>query len=243
MIETVWNNSIATIFFNRPEKKNALTPPMLEKFIEAIGATHGARSLVIAGRGGVFCSGFDLDLCHQDSAALEALLRGLTGAILALRKHAAPVVVAAHGAAIAGGCALVGGADVALTNTEAKLGYPVVILGISPAVSAPFLTAAIGGGHARARLLEPRIVSGGEALHIGLVHECLDSAQDVLPRAMQIAESLAAKPRSAMAATKSWLDELDGATDTDVVYHALDASLSLVNSPEQRERLAKAIAR
>ncbi|MBY0458098.1 MAG: HDOD domain-containing protein, partial [Gemmataceae bacterium] len=46
------------------------------------------------------------------------------------RECSAPIVLAAHGAAIAGGCALLGGADVVITHHEAKIGYPVVRLGI-----------------------------------------------------------------------------------------------------------------
>lgn len=244
MIETRWDNSIASILFNRPEKKNALTPPMLSRFVDEVVATQSkARAVVIGGVGDAFCSGFDLSLCESDPTALESLLRGLTAAILALRRHPSPVLIAAHGAAIAGGCALLGGADIALSNADAKLGYPVVLLGISPGVSGPFLAAAVGSGNARARMLDPRLISGRDALNIGLVHECLATPSEVLPRAASIAAELAGKPRSGMESTKSWLNELDHTTDDQIASAALHASLALVGTPEQRERLAKALAR
>lgn len=244
MIESAWQGEIAIIRFNRPDRKNALTPPMIDRFSQEVAATHGrARAVVIAGQGDALCSGFDLALCLDDPAILSALLRGLTQAILALRRHPAPIVIAAHGAAIAGGCALLGGGDVVITNNDAKLGYPVIPLGISPAISAPFLSNAVGGGNARARLLDPRLIGGLEALRIGLVHECVATAAEVLPRAMTIAADLAAKPRAGMECTKAWLNELDGSLDRTRAERALGASLGLVGSAEERERLKVFFAR
>src|SRR5690606_29099547 len=113
-----------------------------------------ARTLLLCGEGRVFCAGFDLDACRGEGGddALRRLLRGLSAAIAGLRAQERPVVVAAHGAAIAGGCALLGSADVVVADAGAKLGYPVARLGISPAVSAPFLAPAVGAGAGR-RLL------------------------------------------------------------------------------------------
>jgi enoyl-CoA hydratase/carnithine racemase len=244
MIESQWRGEVAVVRLNRPEKKNALTPPMIDQLIHEIAAAReSARALVLCGGGDVFCSGFDLALCLHDASVLAHLLRGLSRAIISLRHHPAPVIVAAHGAAIAGGCALLGGGDVVVTNRDAKLGYPVTPLGISPAVSAPFLAAAVGEGNARARLLEPRLVSGQEACRIGLAHECLPIPDDVLPHAMALASDLAGKPRSAIAATKAWLNEIDGSLDEGRAEQALEASLSLVGSPEERDRLKAFFAR
>ena len=168
---------------------------------------------------------------------LDRLLTGLSGAIKVLRRCEVPVVLAAHGAAIAGGCALLGGADVVVTHHEAKIGYPVVRLGISPAVSAPFLRQSVGDGKARERMLDSALVSGWDAFRIGLAHECIEDAGKVRDRAMVIAEQLAAKPRWGMAATKKWMGEIDGSFGGDA-GRGLDASLALVGSDEERERLA-----
>ena len=217
---------------------------MIDGFTREIAATRGrARAIVVCGAGDVFCSGFDLALCLDDSSVLSALLRGLSTAIVTMKRHPSPIVIAAHGAAIAGGCALLGGGDVVVTNRDAKLGYPVTPLGISPAVSAPFLTAAVEGGNARARELDPRLIHGQEALRIGLAHECVATAAEVLPRAMAIASDRAAKPRCGVEATKFWLNELDGSSDSATVQLALAASLGLVGSSEERERLAAFFAR
>ena len=233
----VAGGTVGRITLDRPDKKNALTPEMLERLIAVIGEVQNAGAIVLEGNGAAFCSGFDLSLCHENSDALRVLLTGLSGAIRALRRCEVPVVIAAHGAAIAGGCALLGGADVVITHHEAKIGYPVVRLGISPAISAPFLRQSIGDGRARERLLDSSLISGWDAFRIGLAHECMEDAGKVRDRAMAVAEQLAGKPRWGMAATKKWLGEIDGSFGGDA-GRALDASLALVGSDEERRRLA-----
>lgn len=221
----------------RPEKKNALTPSMLAALASAVSgaSAQGVACVLIEGEGAALCAGFDLSLCRTDDAALGALLNGLSAVIAELRACPLPVVIAAHGSAIAGGCALLAGADIVITHTDCKLGYPVVKLGISPAVSAPTLRQSIGDGSARERLLGGDLFSGWDALRLGLAHECLPDAGKVRDRALAVARTLALKPVSGMRATKALLNQID----SPALDAGLNASLAIVNSPEQRARLAE----
>lgn len=241
MVRTAEENGVVTVSLARAEKRNACTPAMLADLEAAIRGVRG-RVLVLTGDGDVFCSGFDLTLCKDDDRVLGQLLEGLSACVRALRAMDIPVVVSAHGAAIAGGCALLGGCDVVVTNSDAKLGYPVLPLGISPAVSAPTLAGLTGQGHARALLLGARVISGAEALRMGLAHACEPTVEACRARAAVFAAALAAKPPHALAATKAWLRELDPATDAQVIA-ALGASMSVVNSDEQRLLLPAVWAR
>jgi enoyl-CoA hydratase/carnithine racemase len=238
----VWRDGgVAVVALNRPEHRNAMTPEMfgaLGRELDGltglgVSGTAPVSALVLTGEGKVFCGGFDLKLCLAAPGTLAILLRSLSETIERLRSFDFPVVVAAQGAAIAGGCALLAAADVVVTNAGAKLGYPVTPLGISPAVSAPTLAESIGDGATRTRLLDPWLVSGSEALRMGLVHECVSTAEEVLPRAVAVARELAAKPAHAFAATKRWFRELGGSG-----VDALRASLSIAGGAEERERLA-----
>lgn len=229
-------DNIAIIRLDREAKKNAMTPKMLESLIGAVDRANSARAIVLSGVGGVFCSGFDLTLCKDDPTVLKDLLTGLSRAIVALRASACCVVASAHGAAIAGGCALLGGADFVITNAEAKLGYPVVRLGISPAVSAPFLRQGIGDGACRGRLLEPNLIDGREALRIGLASECVSNAAECEPRAIVLARELAAKPAHAIGHTKAWLARI---APVEHASEAMEVSLGLVGTAEERERLTQ----
>lgn len=232
---------IALALLDRREKRNALTPDMLANIRACAERVHGehphSRALVLAGEGDVFCAGFDLSLCRDDELAMSALLTRLSAAARALRRLPVPVVIAAHGAAIAGGCALLAGADYVVTDERAKLGYPVVRLGVSPAVSAPMLRLAVGDGHTRERMLDPALIDGREAVRIGLAHECVADPSEVRPRAIEVARAFAAKPPHALATTKRWLNRVDGSDDDAPLDRALHASLALAGGDEERSRL------
>jgi len=241
--------AVGEIILDRPEKRNALTPAMLAdlaRTAEELSRDDSCRCILLRGEGFAFCSGFDLTLVTPDAAGdgvLRDMLTGLSAAVRALRRARQPVVCAVHGAAIAGGCALLGGADFIVTHASAKLGYPVASLGISPAVSAPSLLQLVEDRGARALQLDPRPVSGEEAVRMGLAHRLVDLPEDVIPRTQLEAAEFAKKPPHALAATKAWLNEVDGSLDDGAFSAALRASLSLVGHPEQRKRVAALFTR
>ncbi|MEK6703081.1 MAG: enoyl-CoA hydratase/isomerase family protein [Planctomycetota bacterium] len=246
MIRFEVQGQVAVITIARPERRNALTPDMLTRLTKAAQSVERtpARAIVLAGDGPAFCSGFDLSLCKiaPDGSVMRSLLTGLSQVIVALRSQPLPIVVAAHGAALAGGCALLGAADFVVTNDDAKLGYPVLKLGVSPAVSVPFLRLLAGDGVARERTLDTRVVSGPEGVRVGIAHESLADAAAVLPRALALAGELAAKPPGAMMATRRWLDVVAGDTAGSAAA-ALTASLSLTGGDEERAMLPAAWTR
>ncbi|MCC6426364.1 MAG: enoyl-CoA hydratase/isomerase family protein [Phycisphaerales bacterium] len=225
------------IRLDRAEKRNALTVGMLKSLGQALDNSMSAGAVVVSGVGDVFCAGFDLSACRDDAGVLGALLTGLAAVCRGMRGHPAPVVVSAHGAAIAGGCAMVAAADIAVTDGGAKIGYPVVRLGVSPAVSGPMLRVGIGDGRARERMLDSGLIDGWGAKRMGLVHECVKTAAECEARGIEIARGLAEKPRHAIGYTKAWLNEVDGSMDEARLEAGLLASLSRVGSAEERELL------
>ncbi len=226
--------NLERIVLSRPERRNALTPAMLADLATRLEDAGDANALVVLGEGKVFCAGFDLALCvgEEGDANLTSLLTDLSRCIAAMRDLQCPVVMGVQGAAIAGGCALLGGADVVVAHPEAKLGYPVTRLGISPAVSAPFVATA--PGQARRLMLDPGLIDASRGYEMGLVHEL---HEEPAARAMEQAEQLAAKPLHALSATKQWLNELMPADGKG----GLATSLSLVGNAESRKLLAAAL--
>lgn len=240
MIRVENDGTLTRITLARGEKRNALTPDMLDALCAAFeGVPRACRAVLLSGEGPAFCAGFDLKLCAADpsGATMRRLLTGLSRCVRAMRALDAPVVLAVHGAAVAGGCALLGGADITVADRSTKLGYPVLRIGVSPAVSAPFLTATVADGPARARMLDTDLITADHALRIGLVHELVNGADAATARALDIARHLAAKPGVGVGATKSLLNRL-AAPRTDWGEEALNASLSLTGSDEERQRLA-----
>ncbi len=238
MIRVESQENITIISLDRADKRNAMLPGMLTQLVEAFESAAQARSIVLLGEGKTFCAGFDLRVCAADSSGetMRSLLTGLSGVVWAMRSCTGPIVLGVHGAAVAGGCALLGGADVVVANRDAKLGYPVVKIGVSPAVSSPFMLASITPGRVRSRLLDTELITAERAVSIGLVHELVDQPEGVRRRAIEIASQLAAKPGIGCSATKQWLNELVS-DQTQRAQEGLDASLSLTGGEEERVML------
>ncbi|MFM9957239.1 MAG: enoyl-CoA hydratase/isomerase family protein [Phycisphaerales bacterium] len=237
------SRSFAEIVIDRPDKRNALTEAMLAEMLAALRTLadepeHGA--LVLRGEGRFFCAGFDMQACLEQPERLGGMLTELSKVVRALRRFSTPVVVAVQGGAVAGGCALVCGADLVVADPSAKFGYPVVKLGVSPAVSAPALLLALPEGAARSLLLDPELITGEEARRRGLVGLLVNSPEDAVPRAQVEAMRLSAKPRDAVRRTKAWLNEVEGSTDDGAMAEALAASMALVGSEEQVRLVAAA---
>jgi len=239
MIRVEYFGPLVSIALARPDKRNALTPEMLGSLETALGRIPGeSRAVVLSGDGPAFCAGFDLKSCAADASGdtMRALLTGLSRCVRTMRGLEQPVVGAVHGGAIAGGCALLGGMDIIAAERGTRLGYPVVKIGVSPAVSAPFLTGAIPDGPARALLLDPGLIDAPRALEIGLVHELADGPGATREHANTIARAIADKPTGGVRATKALLNRLtqDRAGFAD---EALGVSLSRVGSDEERAML------
>lgn len=227
---------VTHIVLCRPDKRNALTPGMVEDLRRAvIEAGDRSAAVVLRGEGPAFCAGFDLALCQAspDGAVMRSLLTGLSAVVGAMRASRAVVVVGAHGWAVAGGCALLGGADVVVADRACRLGYPVVRIGVSPAVSAPFLRRAVGDGACRALQLDPGLIDGVRGLALGLVHELVDEPGRVAARAGEIADELVAKGAGVAKGALAGLETGDLGAGA-----GLRASLGLTGGAEERERLA-----
>lgn len=246
MIRIADDGAVRVITLSRAEKRNALTPQMLTELVRAVHeCPAAARVLVLAGDGAAFCAGFDLALCagSPDGSVMRELLAGLSAFIAALREWPGCVVVAAHGAAIAGGCAMLGGADVVVADRGAKFGYPVLTIGVSPAVSGPAISTKMGYGQTRARMLDTSLIDGLRALEIGLVHEVVAQPGEVRDRAMGIARALAEKPPTAIAATRRWMKEIEDGLGGADGARALAASMGLTGGEEEGERIRRAVSR
>ena len=124
-VNTTLEDGICHISLNAPDKRNALGLEMFNAIDDALQQVNcETRCVLLCGEGSVFCSGFDMVACVDDLAVLEQYILRLSSLIRSLRRLRVPVVVAAHGAAIAGGCALLTGCDFIVGSATGKIWIP-----------------------------------------------------------------------------------------------------------------------
>lgn len=227
------------IWLNRPETRNALTVGMFDQLdvaVKRLAAESEVVSVVLAGRGQAFCSGFDLGAVVMAPELMEVFLTRLSTTCRAIRRLPQIVVAAVEGPALAGGCALVAACDFVVVSQNAQLGYPVHRIGVSPAVTIPLLRNHVAGGQMRAMLLSGRVVDGADARRIGLASDVVEAgkAED---RALEICNCLEQKGPGALRETKAWLNQLDGSTVEADFDSALAASVDVARSKQARESL------
>ncbi len=239
----------ATLALNRPDARNACSIELLDAAharLDELGDASGVRVLTITGTGRAFCAGMDLKQVIIDEAkggcGDPELPRRLLGSLgeFTLRLRALPCVTLAkvNGAAIGGGCGLACCCDVAISHADAKLGFPEVDLGLCPAVVAPWVVRRLGAGRARRVLLMGGVMSGAEALDVGIVDQIAPDRDGLEALADEVASRLAKGGPHALAATKNLLNELDGSLDADLIERGADLSASVLARPEAQEILA-----
>ncbi|MEM9553027.1 MAG: enoyl-CoA hydratase/isomerase family protein [Acidobacteriota bacterium] len=167
-----------------------------------------ARALVLTGTGSAFSAGVDLQrVLTEGDDYVRAFLPELSRALEALFEFPRPVVAAVNGHAIAGGLVLAAACDrrIATDNEKARLGLTELKVGVPFPVAALEVMRFLLPTHVVQDLVYTgRLVDTEEALSIGLVDERVAN-DEVLDRALAVADRLAAIPAKTFAATKDHL--------------------------------------
>ncbi|MEE8154562.1 MAG: enoyl-CoA hydratase/isomerase family protein [Phycisphaerales bacterium] len=235
LVQLGFEDSIATIVLNDPKRRNAMSIAMFDALDEAVrdvAVRNDVHVLLLRGDGKTFCSGFELGAAADDPTLMKQYIDRLSATIRTLRRLPQVVVAAVHGAAIAGGCAMVSACDIVIASTTTKFGYPVHKLGVSPAVNITTLQQAIGPGAARSLLMGGELIDGATAHRQGLVHHLASDDEAVLAKAISMCQQLTEQSPQALRVTKAWLNELDGSLDDDLFDGPRDGSAEIAASDE-----------
>jgi enoyl-CoA hydratase len=112
-----------------------------------------------------------------------------------------PVIACVNGFALGGGCELAMACTLRLASERARFGQPEIKLGLIPGYGgSQRLPRLVGQGAAMKMLLTGAMIDAAEALRIGLADEVLP-AEQLMPRASELAQQIAAMPPLAVAAT------------------------------------------
>ena len=234
------SGEIATLTLNRPEKRNALSPEMIDEIVSALEQleSDASRVLILTGAGESFCSGMDIgglrSLTGQSAEESLKDSRHVAGLFRRLYNFPKPVIAAVRGAAVAGGCGVATLADFTLTEPEAKFGYPEGRIGFIPALVSVFLVRQIGEKRARALLLSGRLIGAEEALRLGLVSEIVPQEQ-LLDRAAKLASQLLALSPTSAAYTKQLLHDFSAVDLDRQIELAIEANARIRSTQDFRE--------
>ncbi len=197
-------DGVLELRFNRPEKKNAITGAMYDALTAALldaAERPAVRVVLIAAEGETFTAGNDIkDFLTMTGGLSDTPASRFIHTIAAFNK---PLVAAVNGPAIGIGTTLLLHCDLVYASPEASLSVPFVDLGLVPeAGSSLLLPLRVGFARAAELLLLGEAMDADAALAAGLVNAII-SSDTLRGHAREKAQKLAAKPPSALAATRA----------------------------------------
>lgn len=195
-------------------KANALSGEIIAALVDAVDQAEddaAIAGLVIHGRDGKFCAGFDLMVMRGgDLAAMSALVSDGGALVHRLYSSGVPVVAACTGHALAAGALVLLGCDVRVgADVDCKIGLNEVAIGmVLPDWAMTIAAERLSRRHLQRAVANARVTDGRGAVAVGFLDEVVASGE-VLDTAVARASELAGLHRQAYAST---VRSLRGAT-------------------------------
>lgn len=208
---------VATL--NRPETRNAITDTAhsqeIADFCAEVTRDLSVRAVVLTGAGSAFCAGGNVKHMLEKKGMFggapytlrNSYRTGIQMIPAALYELEVPVVAAVNGPAIGAGLDLACMCDVRIASAKALFAESFVKLGLVPGDGGAWLLPrVIGMARASLMTLTGDTIDATKALEYGLVAEVVEP-ENVLPRALELARSIAANPGHATRMAKRLLRE------------------------------------
>lgn len=210
------DEGVATVTFNRPAARNALTFAMYERLTDlcaVVEQDRSVRAMVLTGAGGrAFAAGTDISQFRafktaEDALAYEARIDRVLNALEAVR---VPTIAAIAGACTGGGAGIASACDLRIAASNARFGFPIArTLGNCLSVANyGRLSSLIGPARVKELIFTARLIEAPEAARIGLVQEVLDTPESLMTRAQELARLVAGHAPLTIQATKEALRRL-----------------------------------
>lgn len=169
------NEGLLIIELNRPEKRNAFHPQMIQEltnaFIQA-NENDNLYAVLLKGAGVSFCAGADLgwmkSMVDYDFSQNQQDSKELFEMFDAGLKCRVPIVGKLHGHVMGGALGLAAICDIAAIEEGTKLCFSEVHLGLAPAVISPFILRKVQVNQARYLMTSGTLFDAKKAESIGL---------------------------------------------------------------------------
>jgi enoyl-CoA hydratase/carnithine racemase len=204
------DGAIATLTFNRPEARNAMTWEMYEALVAACEQVDGdaaLRVLIVRGAGGkAFVAGTDIGQFTEFKDCDDGLRYERDGDRLTFRvaRVKKPVIAQIEGFAVGGGLGIAAGADLRVATPESRFGAPIArTLGNCLSMSnISRLVSLIGPARTKDLIFKARLVEAPEALALGLLNEVVPDVETLQRRADETAKLVAGHAPITLEVTK-----------------------------------------
>jgi len=239
------SEGVADVRLARPDKLNALDAAMFEALVasgERLAADRSLRAVVLSGEGRAFSAGLDVAsfLGGGGGGARDLFARSeASPANLAQRaawiwaELPVPVVAAVHGVAFGGGLQIALAADLRVVAPDARLSVMEIKWGLVPDMSGTqTLRRLVRLDVAKELAFTGRIVSGAEALELGLATQLAEAPRDA---AFELAREIASREPNAVRAAKRLLDASGVVGVEEGLRLEEEAQRALLGQPNQLE--------
>ncbi len=220
-IKTAVADRAGIITLDRPEKLNAWNQEMREQIIEALLAYDrdaGIAAIIMTGEGDrAFCAGQDLEEAqHFDVARSKEWMREWERYYETLRGLSKPLIMALNGVAAGSAFQVVLLGDIRIGHPGVRMGQPEINAGIASVTGPWIMREMLGMSRTVELTLTGRLMDAEECRHVGLIHHLVERDQ-VMPKALEVARELAAKPPVAMRLDKQRFREMTEAGFRDAI--------------------------
>jgi enoyl-CoA hydratase len=202
------SDGYAIVTLNRPDEMNALSRELRADFVRVFtecAEDEAVGVVILTGNGRAFCAGFDLKELSETSS--DASQEADNTVARAMEAFAGPVIGAINGHAITGGFEMALACDILIASENARFADTHARVGILPGWGlSQKLPRLIGTSRAKEMSFTGAPVFAQQAYEWGLVNHVLP-ADELLPRAIKMAEDMCACVPHVLAQYKPLIDD------------------------------------
>jgi len=227
---------VVVLYYNRPEKRNAVTYNMVQEFRRAyrqIAADRGIRAVIMAAKGKSYCAGGDTsEFLTNTIEQTERFQRENLELWRDMEKLRKPIIAAVNGFA---NIELIQACDIVVAAEDASFALPETGIGVSPGAGITIrLPRVVGKFKAKELLFTGDRISASEAQSIGIVNKVVPPDK-LLDEAMALAMRIAKKAPLALGAAKSCVNFGSEMPLDDGMEYQLRESIELFHSKDLKE--------
>jgi enoyl-CoA hydratase len=232
--------SVAELRFSRPDLLNRFDMPAHVEFVSALEAVANRlpdiRALILCGEGRAFSAGGDfgemLD-AHASRAVRNDMVKYAKLVFQGVSDLPIPVISAVQGAAIGLGATIATLSDVVVAWKGAKIADTHVNVGLAAGDGGIISwSQSIGVNRAKRYLLTGDVITGAQAYEWGLVTELVETPEDALPRAHELARRIAAMPAGGVNGTKRAFARITALLAAQALHLGLEYEMEAMASPD-----------